>query len=91
MFLPFPWSFTGYTDLKSKIARHLSDKIRRVAGWEQFPVLPALGRRKCHALVFLSEDSEKLLNLRASLEGRTDKTFSAHAKATIFTGKQQDL
>jgi hypothetical protein len=47
--------------------------------------------RKCHALVFLSEDSEKLLILRASLEGKTDKTFSAHAKATIFTGKQQNL
>jgi hypothetical protein len=36
--------------------------------------------RKCHASVFLSEDSEKLLILRASLEGKTDKTFSAHAK-----------
>ena len=35
------------------------------------------------------EDSEKLLILRASLDGKTDKTIAAHAKATIFTRKQQ--
>jgi len=50
---------------------------------------PALGIRNCHAAVFLSNESEKLLILRVSLEGKTDKTFAAHAKATIFTGKQQ--
>jgi len=42
-------------------------------------------------LGFSIEDSEKLLILRVSLEGKTDKTFAAHAKATIFTGKQQIL
>jgi hypothetical protein len=51
----------------------------------------ALGIRKYYASGFLSEDSERLLILRASLEGKTDKTIAAHAKATIFTGKPQIL
>jgi len=40
---------------------------------------------------FYRKTLKKLLILRASLERKTDKTIAAHAKATIFTGKQQNV